>query len=246
MPTQEYALDEQVKVWVEVALPELQGLPNEVSFRKDLSEGANGSPQAYLQTLPAGYKVRPHFHTEAQFQVVLEGSISFPAHDLGAIAVHYSDRHTAYGPFVAGPDFKFAVVRPRKAGKDFMEDRQARQRRDPYGRELFGSSADLPWEPVPGSEQVTEAKVLFATDGRQGPAAQLWKCSSNSSLVGRAAPFGEYQILVEGSAHLAGREVKRYFMRYVVGDSPAPLICGPQGATWLILTFDQAAQGPVD
>ena len=131
MPTQEYALDEQVKVWVEVALPELQGLPNEVSFRKDLSEGANGSPQAYLQTLPAGYKVRPHFHTEAQFQVVLEGSISFPAHDLGAIAVHYSDRHTAYGPFVAGPDFKFAVVRPRKAGKDFMEDRQARQRRDP-------------------------------------------------------------------------------------------------------------------
>ncbi len=81
-------------------------------------------------------------------------------------------------------------------------------------------------------------KVLFGQDGDDDPKAQIWQCPAKSVLQRDTAPFGEYQVLVEGSAWMGDRLRKPYTTRYVLGDeTPTPLTAGPEGATWLIVTF---------
>ena len=166
MAIQQFVLNEEARQWEAQVVQD----PRETakgSFKKLLSNGLEGRPEAFLVTIPEGHKNRPHYHSEAQFQVVLEGSISFPEHRLEAIAVHYSDAYTAYGPFVPTSQFKFAVVRPRKCLiKGNMDDPVERKRRDPRGPELFGQAKDVPWETLMGELTGVRRKVLF---GRGGP-----------------------------------------------------------------------------
>ena len=36
--------------------------------------------------------------------------------------------------------------------------------------------------------------------------------------------------------------MRPFTLRYVVGDEPpADIVCGPEGATWVMLTFDETA-----
>lgn len=242
MAIQQFVLNEEARQWEAQVVQD----PRETakgSFKKLLSDGLEGRPEAFLVTIPEGHKNRPHYHSEAQFQVALEGSISFPEHRLEAIAVHYSDAYTAYGHFVPTSQFKFAVVRPRKCLiKGNMDDPVERKRRDPRGPELFGQAKDVPWETLMGELTGVRRKVLLGGEGQDGPQGQFWECTPGATLQRSAAPFGEYQIVVAGTARLGTHEVKPYSMRYVVGDDePTSLAAGPEGATWLLLTFDQAA-----
>ena len=210
---------------------------------RKLSDGSGGSPQALVATGPGQRKTEAHFHDVAQFQVVLEGKLTFVGHPLEAIAVHYTDAHTPYGFFVADSQAKFATLRPRKGGIVWMYDAEKRNLRDPHGRELTGQSGEASWEAVSGMAGMRR-KVLIGKDSEPGPRAQIWQCPADAVIEPRSAPFGEYQILLEGSSWSGPEQVTPYSMRFVVGDEPpSPFKAGPQGATWLLLTFDQAANG---
>ena len=91
--------------------------------------------------------------------------------------------------------------------------------------------------------QGSVAKFSLGCDDEKGPQAQIWELLASGILRRGVAPFGEFQILVEGSALLGDKEMAPYAMRQVRGDqAPQPIVAGPEGATWLVLTFDEKVQ----
>ena len=58
-------------------------------------------PQAFLAEMGPHGKIVPHFHEVDQFQVLISGSGSLGRTAFTAIALHYADHHTAYGPIEA-------------------------------------------------------------------------------------------------------------------------------------------------
>src|SRR5262245_47200763 len=63
-------------------------------------KGTDDGPEAVRAQISEGYKVEPHFHLAAQFQLLLEGAMAFPTFRLEAPAVHYTEHNVPYGPFV--------------------------------------------------------------------------------------------------------------------------------------------------
>jgi hypothetical protein len=56
------------------------------------------------------------------------------------------------------------------------------------------------------------------------------------------AAFGRYEVVLEGSAIIGGREIGPPGLRYTRGDgAPEPLVAGSGGATIAFLTFDADA-----
>ena len=243
MAVLEYLLDEPALEWKEEN-PDRKG-----HLSKKLAKGLDGGPSAHVGRPIEGETAPPHFHDVAQFQISLEGSITFPGHPLESIGVYYTDPYTAYGPFVTGPDHFRAVLRPGSSGHSlekgivWMSDREGRKLRNPRGREYYGQEKDAQWEELMGSLAGIRQKVLFGKDDEEGPKAWIWECPPNVVLPLDVAIFGEYQIIVKGSARWDDRELKPYSMRYVVGnESPTQITAGPDGATWLILKYDQQAE----
>ena len=214
-------------------------------FHKCLTDGTEGRPEVWFAIKPPGFENPAHFHNEVQFQVLLEGSISFPGHSVEAIGVHYTDINTPYGPSLTGPNLKEVSLRLRPPGEVRMSDPVGRKYRDPNGRELFGQSKDVPWENLSGHLAGVKRKFLFGKPGEQGPKAQIWTCPPNSVTPLEAAPFGEYYILLEGSASVGEDEMKPHSVRFVIGDDPPmPLTSGSNGSSWFIATLDQTSQQP--
>ncbi len=239
MAIQQYVLDAAAMDWQD----------HKDGVRKMLGVGPAGGPFAGITKPPEGQQPPAHFHDIAQFQVSLEGLITFPGHPLEPIGVYYSDPYVAYGPFVVGPNHLRGLFRPEASGHSvkggivWMSDREGRKSRNPQGREFFGQSQEVQWEELQGELAGHRRKDLFGNAGQEGPKAEVWECPPNASLPREATQFGEFLVLFNGSARFEGREVKPQFIRYVVGDeAPGPIASGPEGATWLILTFDQAAE----
>jgi hypothetical protein len=61
-------------------------------------------PMAFLVEKEPNAVVKPHFHQADQYQVVVQGGGRLGTHDVGTVAVHYTDAWSAYGPIVAADD----------------------------------------------------------------------------------------------------------------------------------------------
>jgi hypothetical protein len=61
-------------------------------------------PMAFLVEKDPHAVVKPHFHQADQYQVVVQGGGRLGTHDVGSVAVHYTDAWSAYGPIVAQDD----------------------------------------------------------------------------------------------------------------------------------------------
>ncbi len=61
-------------------------------------------PMAFLVEKEPHAVVKPHFHQADQFQVVVQGGGRLGVHDVGTVAVHYTDAWSAYGPIIAADD----------------------------------------------------------------------------------------------------------------------------------------------
>ena len=236
MAMQQLLLDEPKVKWQpgDPAYPDIQV--------KILADGKEGRPSATIGTCSKEQRIEAHFHNTAQFQVILEGHLVFVNHPTQPIAVHYTDPGTAYGSFTADSNFKLAVLRPRKAGQWFMAEKENRKLRNIKGREVYGQSTDVEWENLTGKLAGVRRKVLFGKDNEKGPKAHILECPAGFVLQRDPAAYGEYQIITEGSAKIEGKETKPFAMHWVRGEErPAPLIAGPNGATWVLLTYDEAA-----
>ncbi len=61
-------------------------------------------PMAFLVEKEPHAVVKPHFHQADQYQVVVQGGGRLGQHDVGTVAVHYTDAWSAYGPIVAADE----------------------------------------------------------------------------------------------------------------------------------------------
>ncbi len=65
---------------------------------------AGRTPQALLTEMSANETILPHFHGVVQFQIFPAGSGTMGRNEIQPLMLQYKDRHTAYGPLVAGPN----------------------------------------------------------------------------------------------------------------------------------------------
>src|SRR4051794_7124150 len=61
-------------------------------------------PMAFLVEKDPHAVVKPHFHQADQYQVIVQGGGRLGVHDVGTVAVHYTDAWSAYGPIVAADE----------------------------------------------------------------------------------------------------------------------------------------------
>jgi hypothetical protein len=204
-------------------------------------DGSQG-PELVRARFP-GREVEPHYHRAAQFQLLLDGNLQFPDFRMEGVAVHYTDHNVPYGPFTTSGQHDMVVVHTKPAGvqymKDAIRDAVLRKEINRTGREMHRSASDVEWQPVPGHEGVRR-KILISPDS--GPWAEIVECDPGIKLPDSAAPFGRYEFVVQGSAYLNGIKLDPETVRFVQStECPAPLRSGPEGATFVVLTFDSDA-----
>jgi hypothetical protein len=210
----------------------------------EIQIGLDGSqgPELVRARFP-GREVEPHYHRAAQFQLLLDGTLQFPAFRMEGIAVHYTDHNVPYGPFTTGGPHDMVVVHTKPAGvqyvRDAIRDPALRKEINRTGRELHCSAGEVEWQSVRGHEGVRR-KILVSLDG--GPAAEVVECAPGVALPGSAARFGRYEFVVKGSAYREGNKLGPETVRFVQSTEPAAtLTSGSDGATFVILTFDSDA-----
>jgi hypothetical protein len=202
-------------------------------------KGADGGPEAIRARISAGYEVEPHFHLAAQFQLLLEGSMQFPTFRLEAPAVHYTEHNVPYGPFVVSQGHDMLVLHTKPGGVIMMRDRERRRQANTRGRELTCCAHEVEWELLPGYAGARR-KVLIPASA--GPSVEILECPPHLELKVPPPPYGRYEVVHKGSALVGEKVLGPRGLRFVeAGEEAAPLVCGPEGAMLIMLTFDQDA-----
>jgi hypothetical protein len=211
-----------------------------------LLSGENGTPEALRFRFDDCPSVYAHMHLTAQFQLLLHGAMDFPrgVKHLEGVAIHYTDHNMPYGPFAVSGSHEMLVLHPKAGGIVSMANQQARRQINLGGRLFATSAADCAWQPLPGAEH-SEYKLLMPPDF--GPAAVMLKAPAHAALGMPAPTYGRYEVVLEGSAIIEGRELTPPGFRYVCSDGAVtPLITGAGGATVVFLSFDRdAAEGGI-
>lgn len=208
--------------------------------------GEDGGPEALRFRFDDCPSVYAHMHLTAQFQLLLNGVMDFPrgVKHLEAPAVHYTDHNVPYGPFAVSRGHDMLVLHPKPGGIISMANLDARRRINLRGRLFAIAARDVDWQPLP---DVPDGSYKVLLPPAAGPAAVLVRAPAGAQLAMPAAPFGRYEIVLEGSVIINGREMGPPGLRYTHGaDAAEPLATGNAGAVVAFLTFDaDALQGGI-
>jgi hypothetical protein len=206
-----------------------------------LLSGEDGGPEALRFRFDDCPSVYGHMHLTSQFQLLLAGAMDFPrgVKHLEALAIHYTDHNIPYGPFAVSGGHEMLVLHPKAGGIIPMANLEARRKINLRGRIFAALAADSEWQPLPGVDNAAY-KLLMPPDF--GPAAVVVRAPAHAALAMPAAQFGRYEVVLEGSVMIEGREIGASGFRYVRGETAAePVVTGNDGASVAFLTFDRDA-----
>jgi hypothetical protein len=206
-----------------------------------LLAGEDGGPEALRFRFDACPSVYAHMHLTAQFQLLLGGAMDFPrgVKHLEAPAIHYTDHNVPYGPFAVSVDHDMLVLHPKAGGIISMANLEARRHINLRGRLLAQPASDVPWQPLPQADGASFKPLM---PPGFGPAAILVRAPAHAALGMPPAPHGRYEVVLEGSVMMQGREIEAPGLRYVCGEDAAEaLVTAAHGATVAFLTFDRSA-----
>jgi hypothetical protein len=202
-------------------------------------KGADGGPEAIRAQISEGYEVEPHFHLAAQFQLLLEGTMTFPTFRLDAPAIHYTEHNVPYGPFIVSQGHDMLVLHTKPGGVVMMRDKERRRQANTRVRELSCCAHEVAWEPLPGHDGARRKVLIPAT---KGPSAEIIECPPHTTFTAPAPVYGRYEVIYKGSVQADGKELGPKDLRFIAaGEEATPLTCGPEGATLIVLTYDQDA-----
>jgi hypothetical protein len=206
-----------------------------------LLTGEDGGPEALRFRFEDCPSVYAHMHLTSQFQLLLNGAMDFPrgVKHLEALALHYTDHNMPYGPFAVSGGHDMLVLHPKAGGIISMANLDARRQINLRGRLFASLAAQSGWQPLPAAEH---SQFKFLMPPGYGPAAVVVKAPPRAALGMPAAEFGRYEVVLEGSVIIEGREIGAPGFRYVRGEQAVePLVTGDGGATVAFLTFDRDA-----
>ncbi|MCX4095679.1 cupin domain-containing protein [Nocardia sp. alder85J] len=80
-------------------------------------------PPVVIVKFPPNYRFPQHWHSEGEFIVVLEGTMTIGGHEAGPGAMAWTDANTVYGAEAAGPDgVEFLLFRRAFATTTLVEE----------------------------------------------------------------------------------------------------------------------------
>ena len=203
--------------------------------------GEDGGPEALRFRFDDCPSVYAHMHLTAQFQLLLDGAMDFPrgVKHLEALAIHYTDHNVPYGPFAVSRGHDMLVLHPRAGGIISMTNIDARRRINLRGRLFAALASEQEWQPLPQTESGSFKHLM---PPGFGPAAVVVRAPAHAQLGMPPAPYGRYEVVLDGSVIMQGRHIGAPGLRYSRGEDAAePLVTGPAGASVAFLTFDRDA-----
>ena len=202
------------------------------------------APQAELVEMSPHEVIRPHFHQVDQFQVMVDGHGSIGRNEAKLVAVHYADRHTAYGPITAGPfGLSFFSIRSKSdPGAIWLHkpDHKAMMRPSKK-RYLFVDGIELSTEPVlKGRSKIAMDTVVEPAEHGDGLGALVLRMGVDATIQGPAPNLGGGQVylVLNGSLLFDKAVYAPWSMIYFGPTEPSLEVrAGSEGLEALVLNF---------
>jgi rubredoxin len=181
--------------------------------------------------------IRPHFHENDQFQVVVSGGGVLGKHKLSVHAVHFSRAYTPYGPINFGAEgLGFLTLRARKdPGAQYLPDAREKlvsvPQRQPWQiteAPDFTRSGDVTVRPF---SQIKDERGLAAYSVSLAPNAV-------TTLPDPSQSGGQHIIVTKGSLAYNRREYKAVTVAFVKPHEGAwQVTAGTEGLDAIVLNY---------
>ncbi len=203
-------------------------------------------PQATMTEMTPNETIVPHFHGVTQFQLFPAGAGTIGKGDpILPLMVQYKDRHTAYGPLIAGPQglsFMALRIKTGDSAPVYLNKPGYREKLKPSKRRnLFSAPIVLSTEPVLMHRKEASWEALFdASKIDDEMAAHVLRLGANMTAMGPdpAKSGGYYLFVANGTLINAGTEMPLWSMVVVESTEPAVEIkAGAKGLEVLVLQY---------
>jgi hypothetical protein len=204
-------------------------------------------PQATMSEMNANETIVPHFHGVTQFQIFAAGygKIGRGGDTLQPLTLQYKDRHTAYGPVVAGPHgltFMALRIKTGDSAPVYLDKPGYRDKLKPSKRRnLISPPVGLSIEPVMQYRQEAVWEPLFAErDIKDEMAAHMLRLGAGMAATGPdpQQSGGYYLFVANGSLNWAGKSYPRWSMVVVEpNDDAVEFRAGDTGLEVLVLQY---------
>jgi hypothetical protein len=198
-------------------------------------EVTGGGPTSYLVDVPEGYEIPPHFHGVNQYQVVVRGVAKLGKHPMRSGDFHYADRHTPYGPIIAGEGGMAFFTLRQDAYSGFHEMPGARYLMQPGAHRTFVQRVD------PDAPRERSAVELEALD--DGTASYQLTAGAGECLILPAVHHGgAFVLVISGTLWLDGLALPELSCIWVEPTDPTPnLVAADNGAVAVFLSYSRTA-----
>ncbi|MGA3401808.1 MAG: hypothetical protein ABSC95_21555 [Acetobacteraceae bacterium] len=206
-------------------------------------------PMAFLVEKEAGAVVRPHFHQADQFQVVVQGGGRLGRHDIGTVAVHYTDAWSAYGPILAAGEGVawFTLRNTWDPGAKYMPSARSELRaaRARYQHRESTSGPLAPWSDAELG-RLAAVEHLTEMETADGMASWRFRLPAAATATGPDPGYGggQFWLVLAGNASCAGAAPLPVESCVFVGpeDAALSMTAGPAGAELLCVQFPLLAR----
>jgi len=208
-------------------------------------------PMAFLVEKDPHAVVKPHFHQAHQYQVVVQGGGRLGTHDVGSVAVHYTDAWSAYGPIVAQDDgiSWFTLRNTWDSGARYMPDARDQLRTARRQNHQHREATSPPMPVVLPADLASTTSLSCATVIEQTPdgmATWRYRLPPGAQVTGPdpAVGGGQFWIVLSGCASASEATLLPPNSCIFVGpdDGALTVIAGNGGAETLCLQFPVLAR----
>ncbi len=202
-------------------------------------------PHALMTQMAANETILPHFHGVIQFQLFPAGSGMMGKTEVRPLMLQYKDRHTAYGPLVAGPHgCTFIALRNRigDSAPVYLSKPGYKEKLKPSKRRNWISShiplstrpvlqhrKDVAWEHIYDPEKISDEM-----------SAQVVRLGAGMTALGPDPKKGAgyYVFVANGELDAQGRTLPTSSMVYVdPSEDGFEIKAGPHGVEALVMVF---------
>jgi hypothetical protein len=208
-------------------------------------------PMAFLVEKEPHAVTKPHFHEADQYQVIVQGGGRLGTHDVGTVAVHYTDAWSAYGPIVAADEgiAWFTLRNTWDSGARYMPAARE-QLRAARAQNLQHREATAP--PMPAASAAELARTDQLSCGTvieqtpDGMATWRYRLPAGASISGPdpRGGGGQFWIVLSGSAAAGGAALlpPNSCVFVAPDDRALAMMAGDGGAEALCLQFPALAR----